>query len=795
MRNLKGESKAASKATLTGTASMTAGFLSLKGAILGAASALGIYKAIELGRRFIEDAGRLETYHSQIQILIDDLDEANKAFDAIREFAIASPLSTEEVVQSFIRLGAVGEKETQRVTEALAGVALAFNRDLRDVIGAYVSFETESLRRLGIEARRTKDKAIIQSGDLVKHVRNDAKEIRAALLEIWDEKFGQAIDKATSRFSARMKVMQSAFMEFSGSMGKKALPTLKFVLDTMTEIFNVGRRINEAMEFLDADEKRAAMAGFLAEMRAAIPRMIGGGIATAAVIAKDHAKDFWKPFFYGLIEFAKFIPEKIGEALLLASSEKVRTLTDELRIVQVRLRDTKTLVAELEASRFDIPSGHGDDLDNQLRIASDLMRKLEKDVKRIKALREEAMPAALKARKKLAAAVKAETDENTKLFDDIMKNVENRINNAAASTETTILGPLRHMWSLINGQLEEIEKKTKARKAAKPREGAPDIHPPDFENQRQHAANLEANYRRAAEFAGLIINLQRLGMQAGIAFDASKTLEQAEALKEYNQALKEAGTITTEYLDPAERFIRRQEELNRLLQILGPQFQKTYNIAMAEARQELRKFQIESQGFGGGVRAGIMETMDDLNNSFAQGMQFAAGLTNSLTNDLSAALTGLVGDSRKVTQSFKDMGLGILNEINKIIVRMLVLRPIMNSLFGEGFATSGIVGGFLGKLNLPFLDSGGIVQGPGLVKVGPIREAMIPLSGPHAKRGGGQPVQITVAPQFNISAADSQDVERFLSSDHAQTAITNSVVSAIGNGNPQLQSAIQSANN
>jgi uncharacterized protein YoxC len=69
----------------------------------------------------------------------------------------------------------------------------------------------------------------------------------------------------------------------------------------------------------------------------------------------------------------------------------------------------------------------------------------------------------------------------------------------------------------------------------------------------------------------------------------------------------------------------------------------------------------------------------------------------------------------------------------------------------------GKVGGFsIGTPNIPLMDTGGIVRGPGLVAVGNITEAMIPLSGAHAvKRGmGGNTYKITVVAPVGASPAD-----------------------------------------
>jgi hypothetical protein len=122
------------------------------------------------------------------------LDDADKALSAIREFARASPLETEDVVQSYVRLRAIGLSATMNQMKTLGGVAVLMNRQLTDVLQAFISLNKRTLRELGIDIDRTGAKAVIQSGNVRKVVEKDSASIRKALLEIWEERFPNAMD-------------------------------------------------------------------------------------------------------------------------------------------------------------------------------------------------------------------------------------------------------------------------------------------------------------------------------------------------------------------------------------------------------------------------------------------------------------------------------------------------------------------------------------------------------------------------------------------------------------------------
>ncbi|HUV71578.1 MAG TPA: hypothetical protein VMW25_01080, partial [Clostridia bacterium] len=171
-------------------------------------------------------------------------EKAAQAMKAIREFARTSPLETEDVVQSFVRLRAVGIDPTMAQLKTIGGVAVLFNREMRDVLDSLIGLNKRTLRKLGVEIDRTGQTAIIQSGKIRREVNKDSASIRAALLEVWEERFPDAINTAANTTKSKVAIMKSNIFELAVVIGDK----LKPAFDTV--VVSIGNMAAKFKEFL-----------------------------------------------------------------------------------------------------------------------------------------------------------------------------------------------------------------------------------------------------------------------------------------------------------------------------------------------------------------------------------------------------------------------------------------------------------------------------------------------------------------------------------------------------------------
>jgi hypothetical protein len=194
---------------------------------------------VGIGKKFVDAASKIEVFQKQLEMVTGSAGKASSALGAIRDFARTSPLETEDVVQSYVRLRAVGIDPTMKQMRTLGGVAVLMNKSMGDMLNSFIGYNKRTLRSLGIEIDRTGPKAIIQSGNIKKVVEKDSASIRAALLEIWEQRFPNAIEIASDTFSSKMAIMRSEIFEtVLVPLGEKVLPVIKSGLDDMTTSIN-----------------------------------------------------------------------------------------------------------------------------------------------------------------------------------------------------------------------------------------------------------------------------------------------------------------------------------------------------------------------------------------------------------------------------------------------------------------------------------------------------------------------------------------------------------------------------
>lgn len=217
-------------------------FESQAGAVISRVASLQNILRVSIGgvalgavaKSVIDVGGKIETFRAQLLAVSGSAEEAGRRLNALREFAAPTALKTEDVVQAYIRLRAVGIDPTVEQMRVLGGVALLFGRDMTSVNEALIGMEKETLRRLGIEITRTGNTAVITSGNVKRVVSNDTASIRRALIETWAERFPGALKEAGNTLAGRMAVLKSNLFELAASMAETFLPIVKEALTKLS---------------------------------------------------------------------------------------------------------------------------------------------------------------------------------------------------------------------------------------------------------------------------------------------------------------------------------------------------------------------------------------------------------------------------------------------------------------------------------------------------------------------------------------------------------------------------------
>ena len=194
---------------------------------LTAAFAAGAYAFLRIGKNIISVGQQFENFRTQLIAVYQDAEKGEEAFQWIRKFAERLPQTTDEIVGAFVILKSVGIDAGESMMQTLADVSFAMNRNIRDVALGLVSMETEVLRRLGVMVDRTGAQAIITSGNIRKVVEKDFDSMRAAVVEIWGEKFRGATKDAENTWTGLMGLFGSTVMETKATIAETLFPTLK----------------------------------------------------------------------------------------------------------------------------------------------------------------------------------------------------------------------------------------------------------------------------------------------------------------------------------------------------------------------------------------------------------------------------------------------------------------------------------------------------------------------------------------------------------------------------------------
>jgi len=356
------------KGVNTAFSKVTGSIFNLRNLIVGAVAGRAV-------KAFLDAGSAAETWRIQLQALVGDAGRAEALLQNMRQFAAESPLMTQDVIQSFVQLRAVGIKGAEDVVKKIGNVALIFNTEMQDVVGGFIGLQTRLLRRLGIQIERTGKTAVLQSGDIRKVVANDTDSIRQALLEIWGERFPNAMELAGQTFEAKMAVMKSAFFELFAEVGEFILPAVKKWVDNLTWFVNTHKdqwvafikaipeffaiMVPGVMKLLENGGAKIGdwLLATLSEFGGMIISIITGSIKTVNQFISDVAAAMFQPMYAAVLKLGVKIKQKMNDILRAMAREVNKVwyaVTGKLliKIPPIDDKDIKRELAEIE-DRFD----------------------------------------------------------------------------------------------------------------------------------------------------------------------------------------------------------------------------------------------------------------------------------------------------------------------------------------------------------------------------------------------------------------------------------------------------------
>jgi hypothetical protein len=165
----------------------------------------------------------------------------------------------------------------------------------------------------------------------------------------------------------------------------------------------------------------------------------------------------------------------------------------------------------------------------------------------------------------------------------------------------------------------------------------------------------------------------------------------------------EAGLITE---DSLEQFKARMEEVQKMLQQVQLQIEAGM-LSVADS-----------------VAAGFALAVDKFGNLQQRAAQIGEQIASTLDSQMTDAFASIVDGTKSVQEAFADMGRAIVSEIMRVVVQMMVVRPLLQS-FGGMFG--------LNLVPAPVAHTGGVV---GAIHVGRFVRGDAWDLAPHYQTGG-----------------------------------------------------------
>ena len=208
------------------------------GAILGAAFSAGITAAVRT-------YGQFEMLKIRLEAVTGSAEKAGRIFEQIREYAASTPLQLNDLIDARILLEGIGVSGMEALKKVSAA-AVALQKPVADVAMVIASLETEPLRRMGIDAKKTGDLFTFafrdKMGKAIKITANGIEDGRRKILDVFGVKFGGMMEKASmsvlglaSTFRDNVKIAAAKAGESFETLTKTSLKELIAKIQDLTE--------------------------------------------------------------------------------------------------------------------------------------------------------------------------------------------------------------------------------------------------------------------------------------------------------------------------------------------------------------------------------------------------------------------------------------------------------------------------------------------------------------------------------------------------------------------------------
>lgn len=179
------------------------------------------------GKSVISTSANFEQMTSTLEIIEGSSEKAKQSMDWVAEFAKTTPYELDQVASSFVRLRAYGLDPMDGTLRAVGNAASAMGKDLMsgvEAIADAATGENERLKEFGITASvagKQVTYAWQQNGEqMTRTVKKNGVEITKTLTDIFERRFGGAMDKQSKNWNGMWSNMLDSWTDFQKRVGE-----------------------------------------------------------------------------------------------------------------------------------------------------------------------------------------------------------------------------------------------------------------------------------------------------------------------------------------------------------------------------------------------------------------------------------------------------------------------------------------------------------------------------------------------------------------------------------------------
>lgn len=211
----------------TATATASSGFAKLSLTALRALRAVNVLALLhtlkQVAQTVAEGAKSFEDFNNQLTIITGGADRAKVAYAALMDFAVTTPYTLDQAVDSFTKLVNFGLNPSERAMRAYGDIASSTNKELVQMVQA-VSSATQNnfvrLKQFGIGASKQGDAIVFSFRGVKTAVHNDARSIEEYLIKLGENNFAGAMAARMQTLSGAMSNLDDEWLKFTQNISQ-----------------------------------------------------------------------------------------------------------------------------------------------------------------------------------------------------------------------------------------------------------------------------------------------------------------------------------------------------------------------------------------------------------------------------------------------------------------------------------------------------------------------------------------------------------------------------------------------